>query len=278
MLYIFDANEAVIKMIIKGRSPTVRHVSRTHIVALDWLIGRINLDPKIKIRYVESKNQLADILTEGLVTRDEWNHLLCLFNISLFSCQNCAEFNSQSCSESMAKRLQEGDYDERVVAKSKPIRHLVSRSSAKPSTTPSLTVSSSLGKFGSKDHEMRYETRAVKPRSATQKESLIKRDRVTNSQERHEDKAALRSALKIALMPWRRDRRKVITTGASSPNRNQLDMWYRGAVRGHQRRHRRRYLQARGNSDIKNTKKGLKQTRGSPSSEIHKKTSLKVIQ
>ena len=30
LLYIFEDNEAVIKMIIKGRSPTMRHVSRTH--------------------------------------------------------------------------------------------------------------------------------------------------------------------------------------------------------------------------------------------------------
>ena len=29
-LYIFEDNEAVIKMIIKSRSPTMRHVSRTH--------------------------------------------------------------------------------------------------------------------------------------------------------------------------------------------------------------------------------------------------------
>ena len=35
MLYIFEDNEAVIKMIIKVRSPTMRHVSRTHRVALD---------------------------------------------------------------------------------------------------------------------------------------------------------------------------------------------------------------------------------------------------
>ena len=34
MLYVFEDNEAVIKMIIKGRSPTMRHVSRTHRVAL----------------------------------------------------------------------------------------------------------------------------------------------------------------------------------------------------------------------------------------------------
>ena len=52
LLYVFEDNEAVIKMIIKGRSPTMRHVSRTHRVALDWLFDRINLDPK---------NQLADL-------------------------------------------------------------------------------------------------------------------------------------------------------------------------------------------------------------------------
>ena len=74
-------HEAVIKMIIKGRSPTMRHVSRTHRVALDWLFDRINLDPKIQIK---SQNQLADILTEGSFSRDEWNHLLCPFNIMSF--------------------------------------------------------------------------------------------------------------------------------------------------------------------------------------------------
>ena len=35
LLYVFEDNEAVIKMIIKGRSPTMRHVTRTHRVALD---------------------------------------------------------------------------------------------------------------------------------------------------------------------------------------------------------------------------------------------------
>ena len=37
-------NGTVIKMIIKGKSPTMRHVSKTHRVALDWLFDRINLD------------------------------------------------------------------------------------------------------------------------------------------------------------------------------------------------------------------------------------------
>ena len=85
LLYVFEDNEAVIKMIIKGRSPTMRHVSRTHRVALDWLFDRINLDPKIQIKYIDTKNQLGDILTKGNFTRDEWKHLLCLFNIIHFS-------------------------------------------------------------------------------------------------------------------------------------------------------------------------------------------------
>ena len=84
LLYVFEDNEAVIKMIMKGRSPTMRHVSRTHRVALDWLFDRINLDSNIQIKYIDTKNQLADILTKGNFTRDEWNHLLCLFNISHF--------------------------------------------------------------------------------------------------------------------------------------------------------------------------------------------------
>ena len=46
MLYFFEGNDAIIKILIKGRSPTMRHVSRTHGVALDWLFDRINLDPK----------------------------------------------------------------------------------------------------------------------------------------------------------------------------------------------------------------------------------------
>ena len=63
----------------------MRHVSRTYRVALDWLFDRIDLDPKIQIMYIDTKNQLADILIKGNFTRDEWNHLLCLFNISHFS-------------------------------------------------------------------------------------------------------------------------------------------------------------------------------------------------
>ena len=65
LLCVFEDNEAVIKMVIKGRSPTMRHVSRTHRVALVWLFDRINLDSKIQIKYIDTQNQLTDILTKG---------------------------------------------------------------------------------------------------------------------------------------------------------------------------------------------------------------------
>ena len=97
----------------------MRHVSRTHRVARDWLFDRINLDPKIQIKYINTKNQLADILTKGNFTRDEWNHLMCLFNISHFS--------STTCIEVMSKRTQEDAGKKRVAAKSKPMMNLVSR-------------------------------------------------------------------------------------------------------------------------------------------------------
>ena len=141
LLYVFEDNEAVIKMIIKVRSPTMRHCSRTHRVALDWLFDRINLDPKIQIKYIDTKNQLADIPTRGNFTRDEWNHLLCLFDISHFS--------STVCSETMAKRSQHDSGEERVTAKSRPMMSLIARA---PSLVSSSTsVSPEKRSYGNQD-------------------------------------------------------------------------------------------------------------------------------
>ena len=125
-------------MIIKGRSPTMRHVSRTHRVALDWLFDRINLDPKIQTKYIDTKNQLADILTKGNFTREEWNQLLSLLNISHFS--------SIKSLEAMSKRTQEDASEERVKAKSKPRMNLVSRYSVRDPNVLASTASESPGK------------------------------------------------------------------------------------------------------------------------------------
>ena len=111
---MLEDNEAVIEMIIKGRSPTMRHVSRTHRVVFDWLFHRINLDSKIQIKYVD--------------TRDEWNHLLCLFNFSHFS--------STVCLDTMAKRSQHDSGEERVTAKSKFVMNHIARTPSFVSFSP----------------------------------------------------------------------------------------------------------------------------------------------
>ena len=58
---------------------------------LDCFFDRINLDPNIQIRHIDTEHQLADILTKGNITRDEWNSLLHLFNIGRFSSLCCAQ-------------------------------------------------------------------------------------------------------------------------------------------------------------------------------------------
>ena len=114
-LYILEDNEAAINVIFKGRSPTMRHVSRTHKVALDWLFDRIKFNKhKIQIKYVDTKNQLADIPTKGSFTRDEWNHLLRLLNIMNFSMFSCSHFFLSNRKQSaMSKRGQEGIFRRR---------------------------------------------------------------------------------------------------------------------------------------------------------------------
>ena len=80
-----------------------------------------------KIKYVDTKNQLADILTKGNFTRDEWNHLLTLFHIS--------HFNSTVCIAAMAKRAQQESGEGRVTPKSRSMMNLTAR-------TPSFVFSS----------------------------------------------------------------------------------------------------------------------------------------
>ena len=90
----------------------VRHVSRTHRVAFHWLFDRINLDPKIQIKYVDTKNQLADMLTTGIFTRDEWSHVLRLFHITNFSMFSCSHFPWNIKQSTISKRAQERGTEE----------------------------------------------------------------------------------------------------------------------------------------------------------------------
>ena len=107
---------------------------------------------KIQFRYRDSKHQIADILTKGNFTRDEWNNLLHLFNISHFSSLRCTKSFSLISCITIAKRIQEQKKGERVVSKSRPAvmnisSHLVASSSSAAlspiaSTSPGMSGAS----------------------------------------------------------------------------------------------------------------------------------------
>ena len=114
----------------------MRHVSRNHRVALDWLFDRIN--------HIDTKHQLADILTIGNFGRDEWNNLPRLFNISHFSSTCCAKNSSLiSRSKTMANRVQEQKKEERIVAKSRPTAMNLSSSVPASSSSAKKPITSS---------------------------------------------------------------------------------------------------------------------------------------
>ena len=140
MLYVFEDNEAVIKMISKGRSPTMRHVSRTHRVSLDWLY----LDPKIPKSVTLTPNTNSQTCwLKGIQTRDEWNNLFHLLTISYFSSTWCTKNFSLISYSTMAKRMHDQEEEEeRVVSKSRPAAMNLSSLMATNSSTTSSPIAS----------------------------------------------------------------------------------------------------------------------------------------
>ena len=82
-------------MCLKGRSPTLRHISRTHRVDLDWLIERIKVDPGIRMKYVGTNQQMADMLTKASFTVQKWQAMLKLHQIGEFANKKSAVFSKR---------------------------------------------------------------------------------------------------------------------------------------------------------------------------------------
>ena len=84
-------------MINQGRSPNLRHVTRTHRVDWDWLFERVNLDRSILIKYVRKSDQL----TKGMFTTMQKHFCwLCVNSGDLMNHMSFAAFfhKSISCS------------------------------------------------------------------------------------------------------------------------------------------------------------------------------------
>ena len=86
---------------------------------------------------------------KGIFTRNGWNNLLPLFNISHFSLLCFSQSLSlTSCTKTMAKRTQEQEGEERIVAKSKPTMNLAFTVSTSSSTVKNTIASKSPGELG----------------------------------------------------------------------------------------------------------------------------------
>ena len=67
----------------------------TELLLIGCLIESI-WTPKIQIKYIDTENQLSDMLTKRNFTCDQWNHLLCLFNIGRRTSHNEIAANDKS--------------------------------------------------------------------------------------------------------------------------------------------------------------------------------------
>ena len=85
------------------------------------------------------------MLRRGNFKRDEWNNLLYLSDIRHFSSLCCSQnFSLTSCTETTAKRMQEQEGENRILAKSKPTtKNLAVSVSTSSSTVKSPIVSKS---------------------------------------------------------------------------------------------------------------------------------------
>ena len=78
--------------------------------------------PKLKIGFIDTKHQLADFLTKSNFTRDEWNNLLQLCNISHFSSICCAQnFQLEQLLQNDGEEDSRIKEEDRSVAKSSPM-------------------------------------------------------------------------------------------------------------------------------------------------------------
>ena len=76
VLVMLEDNDPVIQILIKGRATQLRHCPRVHRVNIDATYERIRCDPGIYLRHWPTQYQMADILTKGSFTKQQWDELL----------------------------------------------------------------------------------------------------------------------------------------------------------------------------------------------------------
>ena len=128
-LYILEDNEAVIKMIMNRRSPTMRHVSPNP-QSCAWLV----IWPKNPNQICWNRKPNSQTWRQKASSHVMSGTIFSICSIFAFSAQ-------ASCTEKMSKRMQYRTGEERIAAKSKPTLNLVSKTEASSSTALSPNAS-----------------------------------------------------------------------------------------------------------------------------------------
>ena len=110
----------------------MKHASRTHGVTLGQSCDRTTLDPKNKIKDIDTQDELAEILMKSSLTRDELNHLFSFFNIMciiMYIQKKTLPVQLKDPQTKSKTPIPEGKpgEEEREVAKSKRMWHFVSK-------------------------------------------------------------------------------------------------------------------------------------------------------
>ena len=112
LVHFLKTLKLVIRVIIK-RQKSDDEIRVVDTQSCAGLFDKISLDPKIQIKHVDTKNQLADMLTNGNFSRDEWNHFLRLFNIMNLSMFSCGHFPSIENPKTVSKRSMQKQNEEK---------------------------------------------------------------------------------------------------------------------------------------------------------------------
>jgi hypothetical protein len=81
MLHVKEDNEAMIKVLTTGRNPTMRYLSRTHGININWL-HEVSNGPFVKLDYTRSEDQAADMFTKPFEVGTKWSALIPLVNMA----------------------------------------------------------------------------------------------------------------------------------------------------------------------------------------------------
>ena len=79
-LVCHEDNQAMIRICVTGRNPTMRYISRTQGLNIAWLYERFQ-SPELELRYEASSAMAADIFTKSFTDKVKWAEVCRLVNV-----------------------------------------------------------------------------------------------------------------------------------------------------------------------------------------------------